>query len=215
MRKLVLLAILSGVLTSGFLISCGDKTKKDPDEDSAGGLSIIGGSWQTDCLPNTSPYAGPAFMRRIVDIKGSTISHTYQVFQGAACSSLQVTIVKKGKYSHQSLQTQGVLGNEGLYNFDENLNNFSIRPANRDVANGLARSEYCGRNMVWVADKATSVTGRVCDGVFFKATTYYNLMKIDKTASPATLTFGKIVVGRDGSTKEKRPSELNTSEVFQ
>jgi hypothetical protein len=88
--KFLIIAVLALAL-----VSCGDKDKKTPEPEDFG-VSALNGNWNSECLPNSTPYTGPLGEKRIVSVDGSKVQTQYVLFRDENCSDaqIQLTIVK-------------------------------------------------------------------------------------------------------------------------
>lgn len=207
-------SLLLAVLAVFAFVSCGDKDKtKKPDPEDIG-IAALNGTWNTNCLPNSTPYSGPLGERRVVQIDGSDVKTSYVLFRDENCSDAQVqlTIVKHSTVHFSDVSHE--MESTGLYSVDDSVSNYGIIPANPDYADVLSRSEFCYYKK-WKAGTEFKVTGRNCgDRIMFTATTLYTILRHDNTTKPETFVLGRYSENEDGSTPQTRPKSLGGDRHF-
>jgi hypothetical protein len=190
-----------------FLVSCGDKDKKAPDPEDMG-VPELNGTWQSNCLQNSTAYSGPLGEKRVVTVDGSKVTTQHVLFRDENCSGaqMQLTIVKHSNvhFSDVSKDTNSA----GFFTVDDVVTGYGLVPANPDYADLLSRSQYC-KYKKWKAGVEYSVMNRSCaEKIMFPKMTFYTILKYDENSQPNTFVLGRYSASENGSTPQSRPKSL-------
>lgn len=180
-----------------FAIGC---SEKESSGNAAGGSStVLEGTWSTGCIPTNGISS-----KRVITVKGNSISQTLSGYSDAACASDPVQARQEATFSLGAAATAPA----GANKIDIATSKEFLTPKSDIYVNSLNTSPGFGNygKSDWALNVEVEITGKKDDGSAEPETTEYNIYSVSGT----TLCLGQTSDSNDGKTDAKRPTTLAT-----
>lgn len=181
----LLVLILSG------LFGCGKSSSSDSPSTATTELE---GSWKASCFAN-----GSESRSAVLVISKNAITKTVSNYSDSNCSKI-------GDWGYKTTASFsiGLKLSEGFIPIDSTLSAFAKIPATATEVASFNSGSHCGLTG-WAIGEAKDVTGRDCNGKTYNAgVVEYSSYQLNSGA----LRFGQPTESKDGTTAEKRTTEI-------
>ncbi|MBI3535532.1 MAG: hypothetical protein HY072_08640 [Deltaproteobacteria bacterium] len=175
----------------------------------------LDGTWVSGCISGGFGI----YSKRTFVTSGNSFTNTEITYSDSSCldANKMSKFVDTGTFALGDVVSISdvIAATSSTKKFDWVVSKLVITPLRTDVASDYNTASggagYCSVT-TWVKDQETNVTDKSCTDIKSSGTTFYDIYKLDTSATPNTLTFGNPLADptKDRSTDAKRPSTLYT-----
>ncbi len=195
----------------GLAFGCGEK---DSGDSSSG--TILNGTWKKTCgktydgsSEDDSTDESTTFEETVYEFDNNSFKLTFKTYTDSTCAANSLT-------NTQYLEGTYAIGDDATSPADAKNLNVTITKSILTLATDAEVAAYnsskvCGLT-TWEKDKEVDMNGKPCDNdePLTLPLTNYDLVKVDGS----TVMFGDMHEEADGTTEAKRPTELDTTNVY-
>ncbi|MEN9809207.1 MAG: hypothetical protein RLZZ488_774 [Pseudomonadota bacterium] len=177
----------------------GCSVKESSDSSAGSSTTVLEGTWSTGCVSADGPSS-----KRVITVKGNTISQTFNGFSDASCASDLVQARQEATFTLGAAATAPA----GAAKIDIANSKEFLTPKSDVYVNSLNTSPGFGNygKSDWALNVEVEITGKKDDGSAEPETTEFNIYSVSGT----TLCLGKTSDTNDGKSDAKRPTTLAT-----